>query len=84
MKWLARNRKQSRAQGESMDDRGLTLTRFVKVWEGEEPIEITLVKKSKTVWVAVGEYMGKRVEVQGRTANSAASVWRDAAHYRSN
>lgn len=68
-----------------MDDRGLTLKRFVRVWEGDaEPTEITLVKKSKTVWVAVGEYMGKRIDVQGRTANNAASLWRDAAHYRSN
>lgn len=72
------------AQRESMDDRGLTIKRVVKVWERDGPTEITLVKKSKTVWIAVGEYMGKRIEVQGRTANNAASTWRDAAHYRSN
>jgi len=51
---------------------------------GDGPTEITLVKKSKTVWIAVGQYMGKRIEVKGRTANNAAEVWRDAAHYRSN
>lgn len=67
-----------------MDDRGLTMTRVVRVWEGEDPCEITLVKKSKTVWIAVGTYMGKEVRVQGRTANNAAAIWRDAAHYRSN
>ena len=67
-----------------MDDRGLTMERVVKVWEGEEPCEITLVKKSKSVWIAVGTYMGKEVRAQGRSANSAASLWRDAAHYRSN
>lgn len=67
-----------------MDDRGLTTTRLVRVWEGEEPVEITVVKKSKTVWVAVGQYMGKPVSAQGRSANSAAALWRDAAHYRSN
>jgi hypothetical protein len=68
-----------------MEDRGLTMTRAVKVWEGDaELTEITLVKKSKTVWVAVGNYVGKRIEVQGRSANSATALSRDAAHYRSN
>ena len=56
----------------------------VRVWEGEEPVEITLVKKSKTVWIATGTYMGKEVRVQGKTANNATAIWRDAAHYRSN
>lgn len=37
-----------------MDDRGLTIKRVVRVWEGDaEPTEITLVKTSKTVWAAV-------------------------------
>jgi hypothetical protein len=67
-----------------MDDRGLTMTRAIKVWENDEPCEITLVKKSKSVWIAVGTHMGKEVRVQGRSANSAAALWRDAAHYRSN
>ncbi len=67
-----------------MDDRGLTMTRSVKVWDGEDPCEVTFTQKSKSVWIAVGEYMGKRVEVQGRTVNNAATLWRDAAHYRSN
>lgn len=57
---------------------------FVRVWDGEEPIEITVVQKSKSVWIASGEYMGQRFSVQGRTANLAAAKWRDAAHYKSN
>jgi len=57
---------------------------FVKVWEGEEPCEITVVQKSKSVWIAVGQHMGKEVRVQGRTEGNAISKWRDAAHYRSN
>ena len=57
---------------------------MVRVWEGEEPVEITVVQKSKSVWVASGEYMGKSITVQGRSANSAAALWKDAAHYRSN
>jgi hypothetical protein len=67
-----------------MDDRGLAIKQSVRVWEGEEPVEITVVKKSKTVWVAVGQYMGKEVRAQGRSANSATALWKDAAHYRSN
>jgi hypothetical protein len=67
-----------------MGDQGLTMKRVVRVWEGDEPCEITLVQKSKSVWIAVGTYMGKEVRVQGRSANSAAALWRDAAHYRSN
>lgn len=66
------------------DDRGLTMKRFVKVWENDEPSEITLVQKSRSVWIASGEHMGKSITVQGRTANNAAAIWSDAAHYKSN
>jgi hypothetical protein len=51
------------------------MTRVVKVWDGDEPNEITLIKKSKTVWIAVGQYMGKEVRAQGRTANNPAALW---------
>jgi hypothetical protein len=34
----------------------------VKVWD--KPHIITVYQKSKTVWIAVGEYMGRRIEVQ--------------------
>jgi hypothetical protein len=70
--------------GGLMDDRGLTLKRFIKPWENDEPCEVTIVQKSKSVWIAVGTHMGKEVRVQGRSANSAAALWRDAAHSRSN
>lgn len=56
----------------------------VQVWEGAEPVEITVVQLSKTVWRATGTYMGKPIEVKGRSADNAATLWRDAAHYRSN
>lgn len=55
---------------------------IVKVWD--EPHEITVVQKSKSVWIAVGTYMGKTVEVQGRSESSAAAHWREAARYRGN
>lgn len=54
---------------------------IVKPWENDEPCEITVIQKSKSVWIAVGQYMGKEV---GRTENNAVALWRDAAHYRGN
>jgi hypothetical protein len=39
--------------------------RTVNVWD--KPHEIAVYQKSKSVWVAVGEYMCERVEVNGRT-----------------
>jgi hypothetical protein len=55
---------------------------IVKVWD--EQFEITVVQKSKSVWIAVGTYMGKAVEVQGRSESSAVAHWREAARYRGN
>jgi hypothetical protein len=66
------------------DDRGLTMRRFVRVWPNDEPCEITIVQKSKSVWIAVGDYMGRRVEVQGRTASNAEITWRTVAHREGN
>jgi hypothetical protein len=67
-----------------MAEQAVTMKRSVRVWDGDEPCEITIFQKSKSVWIAVGQYMGKTLEVQGRSAGSAASLWRDAAHYKSN
>lgn len=57
---------------------------IVKPRENDEPCEITVVQKSKSVWIAVGQYMGKEVRVQGRSESNAVAKWRDAAHYRGN
>lgn len=54
----------------------------VKVWE--QPQKVSVYQSSKTVWIAVGEYMGERVEVKGRTKSQALSAWREAARYRGN
>jgi hypothetical protein len=53
--------------------------RTVHVWA--IPHVITVYQKSKTVWVAVGDHMGERIEVQGSSANVAAN---DAARFRGN
>lgn len=55
---------------------------IVKVWD--EQFEITVAQKSKSVWIAVGQYMGKTLEVQGRSESSAVAHWREAARYRGN
>lgn len=55
---------------------------LVTVWD--KPHEITVHQKSKSVWVAVGDYMGKRLEVTGRSQTQAINSWRDAARYRGN
>ncbi len=54
----------------------------VNVWD--KPYEIAVYQKSKSVWIAVGEYMGERLEVKGRTESQALSAWREAARYRGN
>jgi hypothetical protein len=54
----------------------------VTVWD--KPYEITVYQKSKSVWIAVGNYMDKRVETKGSSASSAAAHWSEAARYRGN
>jgi hypothetical protein len=54
----------------------------VRVWD--EPHEITVYQKSKSVWVAVGDYMAERVEVKGSSASAAAKHWHEAARYKGN
>jgi hypothetical protein len=49
----------------------------VDVWG--KSYEIRVYQKSKTVWIAVGEYKGERIEVKGRSSRSAVMAWRDAA-----
>jgi len=53
--------------------------RTVQVWA--IPHVISLYQKSKTVWVAVGDYMGERIEVEGSSANVTAK-WVEAARLR--
>jgi len=41
----------------------------VTVW-GQQ-YEITVAQKSKSVWIAVGDYMGESLRTQDRTASTA-------------
>jgi hypothetical protein len=52
----------------------------VQVWN--QPQQVTVYQKSRSVWVAVGTYMGERIEVKGRTESQALGSWREAARYK--
>ena len=41
--------------------------------------EITIYQKGAGLWVAMGNYMGKRVEAKGSSASTAAERWQIAA-----
>ena len=56
--------------------------RTVEVW-GQQA-EVTVVHQSKTVWRAYGDYLGKRYEGKGTTANAAAASWKEQARYMNN
>jgi len=65
-----------------MSEKVVMMTQVVTVWD--ERFEIRVYQKSKSVWVAVGEYMGRPLDVTGRSANTAAAHWREAARYKGN
>lgn len=60
----------------------MTMKQTVDVWG--KPIEISVYQKSKSVWIAVGEYLGESFESKGSSASSAAQHWREAARYKGN
>jgi len=58
------------------------MERTVRVWN--EDVKVNVYQKSKSVWIAVGSYLGHHIEVKSRSANSALALWRDAARYKGN
>jgi hypothetical protein len=50
----------------------------------DTPCTIAISHRSMTVWVAVGDYIGERIEVKGSSANVAAKHWVEAARSRGN
>ena len=54
----------------------------VEVWSRR--YEISVYQKLKSVWVAVGDYEGQRIEVKGRSQSQAVASWREAARYKGN
>ena len=55
---------------------------IVKVWD--EPHEVSVRQKSKSVWIASGDYMGKPLQTQDRSESAALMRWREAARYKGN
>jgi hypothetical protein len=49
-----------------------------------EPYFINVDQRAKTIWIAVGDYMGKTIRVQDRSEGAAVKRWREAAEYRGN
>jgi hypothetical protein len=54
--------------------------RTVNVWN--EPQIVLVYQKSKSVWIAVAQYLGETIEMKGRSASQAVRNWRAAARYR--
>ena len=54
----------------------------VKVWS--ESYKIEVYQKSRSVWVASGEYMGELHSTKGSSGTSAAAAWREWARYKGN
>jgi len=53
---------------------------MTEVWGKEHGVRV--YQRSKSVWVAVGEYAGEQFRSTGSSASSAVSNWREAAHYK--
>ena len=48
----------------------------------EKPNKVVARQKSKTVWVAVGYFLGERIEVAAATESSVLAAWHEAARSR--
>ena len=56
--------------------------RTVTVWS--QPLKVTVYRKTKTIWIAAGDYMGKTIYVKRGTQGAAVKGWADAARDRGN
>jgi len=49
-----------------------------------KPQAVSVDRKSKSVWVAVGDYSDECITVQDRSEGAALKRWREAATYKGN
>ncbi len=56
--------------------------RSVMVWN--KPCRVAVFQESKSVWIAVGMYLGDRIEAKDRSEATALKRWREAATHRGN
>jgi hypothetical protein len=54
----------------------------IDVWG--KAVEVTVTQRSKSVWIAVGEYLGERIETKDSSKGSALKRWQEAARYKGN
>jgi hypothetical protein len=54
----------------------------VEVWGKRHTIGV--YQTSKSVWIAVGDYMGKPIEVKDRSKGAVIKRWGEAARSRGN
>jgi hypothetical protein len=52
----------------------------VKVWD--KSYVVSADQKSKGGWIAVGDYMGEQITVEGRSEFAAVALWRKTVRYR--
>jgi hypothetical protein len=52
----------------------------VTVWN--EVCTVTVYQKYKTVWIAVGDYMGETKEIKDRSPGTALTAWKNWATYK--
>ncbi len=50
----------------------------VEVWG--KPYTVTTYQKTKSVWIASGEYMGEPIQTKGRSKGAAIKRWKERAH----
>ncbi len=55
---------------------------IVEIWG--KTYTVTTDQKSKSVWTAAGNYMGKRIECNDRSKATAIKRWREAARSKGN
>lgn len=58
------------------------MERRVLVWD--KPYTVQVERKSKSVWIASGEYMGDFHAVEDRSDNAAVLGWLQWARYKGN
>ena len=58
------------------------MTRTIEVLGKPHPVNVQ--RKYRSVWVAAGEYKGRRIEVAERTEGGAMAAWVAAAQARAN
>ena len=58
------------------------MERTVSIWD--KPNTVSVYRKSKTVWIAIGDYVGKHIEARDQSESAALARWRNAAEYKGN